>query len=347
MEIFEIIPIQKLNLKEWSELYNELPVQIPFYHPTYIENLIDTEVYPDGLSLIKGSRNGRIHSLNLIVQSKRRLGVKELEIWSISGSDHVSILSRNPESTFKSLVQYFKGKFDLVKFSFISEEFREIITKNVSGLRIYITRRIKCRYIRLPENEASFWSNFKGKTRSTLKRKLKIAEKAGIRFEEVKNENLIKTFELMSSYNAERFRKIGIESRFSQPLPQKFHTTLVRKAERNGKSMIRLIAAHKNEEVLGGFYGFITGQDYFYFNSGFNLKYQKYSIGLLLMLKTILFSIENGLRRFDLLRGNEEYKKFWAKEYVYNYSGIFALSIKGFTYLTLMKLWIMIKTKLK
>ncbi len=49
----------------------------------------------------------------------------------------------------------------------------------------------------------------------------------------------------------------------------------------------------------------------FNYLTGFDPKYSEYRVGHLLFLYSIKDSIENGLREFDFMRGDESYKQQW------------------------------------
>ena len=52
-----------------------------------------------------------------------------------------------------------------------------------------------------------------------------------------------------------------------------------------------------------------------YYQAGYDPAYSKYSPGLTLMALVIEYAISKGLKEYDFLRGDEEYKWKWTNDY--------------------------------
>ena len=61
-------------------------------------------------------------------------------------------------------------------------------------------------------------------------------------------------------------------------------------------------------------YGIGKGERYCYYLSGFDPAWSKYSLGFTVIGLSIAGAIERGVKFYDLLRGAESYKFFWANE---------------------------------
>jgi CelD/BcsL family acetyltransferase involved in cellulose biosynthesis len=57
--------------------------------------------------------------------------------------------------------------------------------------------------------------------------------------------------------------------------------------------------------------GFACGDTVFFYQGGRDPRWEASSVGLVLMAQMIRRAIESGYRRFDFLRGREEYKRSW------------------------------------
>jgi CelD/BcsL family acetyltransferase involved in cellulose biosynthesis len=66
-----------------------------------------------------------------------------------------------------------------------------------------------------------------------------------------------------------------------------------------------------NDEPVSAIYAFKYRNKMFNYLTGFNPKYSEYHVGHILFLYSIKNSIENGLREFDFMRGDETYKQQW------------------------------------
>jgi hypothetical protein len=58
-------------------------------------------------------------------------------------------------------------------------------------------------------------------------------------------------------------------------------------------------------------YGFSVGRNFFFYQSGFDPAYSRFSVGTLLLGSAIQASIQTGHSKFDFLRGAEPYKRLW------------------------------------
>jgi CelD/BcsL family acetyltransferase involved in cellulose biosynthesis len=67
------------------------------------------------------------------------------------------------------------------------------------------------------------------------------------------------------------------------------------------------------ERLVAGIYCYYYNGVYSYYQSGRDLRYSKYHIGLVLMNKVIEEAIKEGAVIFDFLTGDESYKYRWAQ----------------------------------
>src|SRR5207302_8050276 len=63
---------------------------------------------------------------------------------------------------------------------------------------------------------------------------------------------------------------------------------------------------------VAGLYGLRYGSTFYFYQSGFDQAYSKYSAGLVMMGLAIKAALEEGALEYDLLHGDEEYKFHWA-----------------------------------
>jgi CelD/BcsL family acetyltransferase involved in cellulose biosynthesis len=66
-----------------------------------------------------------------------------------------------------------------------------------------------------------------------------------------------------------------------------------------------------NGKPAGCLYGFLYGGKFYYYQSGFDPAYEKYSPGMIVFGLSIQAAIEEGAYEFDLLHGDESYKSRW------------------------------------
>jgi CelD/BcsL family acetyltransferase involved in cellulose biosynthesis len=101
----------------------------------------------------------------------------------------------------------------------------------------------------------------------------------------------------------------GAETRFTRKARQKFHRDLASTFLRQGR--LRLLLLKTSSQAIAAIYCFKYGSRMSYFQSGFDPRWSKYSVGMVLMGKCIEMAIRDGCKEFDFLRGDEDYKFQW------------------------------------
>ncbi len=61
-------------------------------------------------------------------------------------------------------------------------------------------------------------------------------------------------------------------------------------------------------------YGFLYRRTFYFYQSAFDVTFEKYSVGLVTMGLAIKSAIEAGAEEYDLLHGNEAYKAHWSHD---------------------------------
>ena len=64
-------------------------------------------------------------------------------------------------------------------------------------------------------------------------------------------------------------------------------------------------------EPVAAWYGFTWGDTVYFYQSGRDPRWERESVGLVLMARMVRRAIESGFRRFDFLRGADPYKQQW------------------------------------
>jgi CelD/BcsL family acetyltransferase involved in cellulose biosynthesis len=86
-----------------------------------------------------------------------------------------------------------------------------------------------------------------------------------------------------------------------------FHLALVEQGTRDTGPV--MCVARRAEDVVGVLYGFRFANSYSYFQTGWSKEFVKQSLGSVLVAHTMEWASSNGLRIFDFLRGDDEYKR--------------------------------------
>lgn len=91
---------------------------------------------------------------------------------------------------------------------------------------------------------------------------------------------------------------------------QAFHRDFARVALDRG--WLRLWIAEVDGQPVAAWHGFRFGGEEWYYQSGRDPEWERYSIGLVLMAHTVRSAIEDGMAGYRLLRGGEGYKERFA-----------------------------------
>lgn len=111
----------------------------------------------------------------------------------------------------------------------------------------------------------------------------------------------------------ERAEKKNIESTFTGKDIEAFHSSFAKLTE--NRDWVRTRFLKIGNEIIAGFYGFEFSGMTFFYQIGHKTSWEKNSPGLILLHETIREAIEHGNREYNLLQGNESYKRQLAKEY--------------------------------
>jgi CelD/BcsL family acetyltransferase involved in cellulose biosynthesis len=68
-------------------------------------------------------------------------------------------------------------------------------------------------------------------------------------------------------------------------------------------------------ETIGAIYAMAFNQTAYFYQLGFDPRKARISPGTLLVASTIRMSIDEGLMRFDFMRGDESYKRRWKPQH--------------------------------
>lgn len=163
--------------------------------------------------------------------------------------------------------------------------------------RVVFSKQEVSPYINLPESWEEYLDNLERKDRKELKRKLK-------RLDEVEHEYI-------SENNLEEFFRLH---RLSDPAKNKFMSREMASFFRDVFEAkiagweCRLDFLKIGGKYAAGIMSFISEDEWWLYNSGYDPEFSFYSAGLLLKAQGIRWAIEAGKKKYDFLRGSERYK---------------------------------------
>lgn len=149
--------------------------------------------------------------------------------------------------------------------------------------------------------------------RENLRRRLRKLHGAfDVRLETVRTEErLPAALDTLFHLHACRWRGREATSALDDPALRAFHRELGVLAARRG--WLRLHLLHLDEQPVAALYGFRYRDRFLFYQSGFDPSVAAYGVALVIMGLAIRAAIEEGVREYDLLHGDEPYKLLWAR----------------------------------
>lgn len=112
-------------------------------------------------------------------------------------------------------------------------------------------------------------------------------------------------------FHHQRFGAHGSTAFLSQALCA-FHDDATKRALDQG--WLRLFVLRLDGRPAAVMYGFSYNGRFYFYQHGFDSRYESFSVGVVLMGLTIQAALEEGALEFDMLYGTEAYKSLWARE---------------------------------
>lgn len=229
------------------------------------------------------------------------------------------------DNVLKLIYQYLNNngdRWDIVEMGPLDECSSSIglMKENVNGGHRMVTLKAQvCPYLKLTENYEKQLQSLSPNMRQNLKRRTKDFEnKRGMSFSifntrEKVEENIDRLFSL----HMDRFKSKGgnrkIESSFSGADIKRFHYDVA--SSFLEKQWLKLYFLNYENEPIASLYAFKYKHKLYYYQSGFSSHWEKLSLGVVLFGYAIKDSINERLKEFHFLRGEEHYKSRWTKDY--------------------------------
>jgi CelD/BcsL family acetyltransferase involved in cellulose biosynthesis len=244
--------------------------------------------------------------------------------------DHLDIITMKEyeqsfsEAVFNYLMQHDQD-WDLMRLDGVHEN--AMIKKYLSSARpgqngVLMTSipNARCPYLVMDQTFDGYLKSFSPKKRQTLLRKRKILihrEKALLKTVH-SDEEPEKHIQELFALHEERAKRKGIKTNFRGETLYRFHSRIIHHFLKKDK--VELSFLHKEFSPLVSYYCFKHNQKYYYFQAGLSDEGEKKSAGTVLFSIILENAFKEGCKEFDFLRGSEEYKFYWTKNYRKDYS---------------------------
>jgi CelD/BcsL family acetyltransferase involved in cellulose biosynthesis len=168
-------------------------------------------------------------------------------------------------------------------------------------------------YTRLPDSWEDYLATLHREQRKEIrsKRRKFLAEPGARMFSLVDIEDLPRIFEALITIHRRRWQEKGERHAFSSPQYLAFHRDLTRSFMELGR--LRMYCMELNDRVIGIQYCYVFRGTMYAFQCGFDPEFGKLSPGMSVLGLAVESAIGERCAEFDLLRGDHEYKRYWAK----------------------------------
>ena len=237
-----------------------------------------------------------------------------------AGSDYLDLIVRSgrEEDAVRAIAQWLKVqritmRLDHVPEASLAARVAEHLTAD--GWTSSTTPDGVCPLIPLAGHTwDSFLATLGSAHRANVRRRLRgIEQQFQTRFELVTTESVRKSaLEALARFHDRRFKQAGGSSAFCTPAVRAFQDEATRRALDRG--WLRMYVLRLNGEIAAVMYGFFYNRQFYFYQHGFDDRYARHSIGLVLMALTLRAALDEGAQAFDLLWGTEGYKSLWARE---------------------------------
>lgn len=181
------------------------------------------------------------------------------------------------------------------------------------GLVPLLVHHRVCPYIRLDETWEKFTSRLSKNMRANVgRRRRQVAKQFRAEYEQATSATVHEAMEELFRLHNARWRRRGVSGAFAGARMQRFHHDVAQQFLARG--WLRLHRLKLDGVTRAAFYCFQLRDRVYYYLSGFDVEYGKFSIGNVTMAHAIERAISDGAREFDLLRGDETYKFQWKAE---------------------------------
>jgi hypothetical protein len=201
--------------------------------------------------------------------------------------------------------------WDLVSLSGVAD-----VAPNVTRLtealarRGFIVRRTPldtCPWIDLPESWDAYLAGLSSSRRQTIRRReRKLEREHTLTVTDYAADRLDEGLDRLRSLHAARWEGPGaLGNPRLDRLIRRFSAGLAARGE------LWLTTLDLDDKPVAAWHGFAHGDTVYFYQSGRDPAHESESVGAVLMAAMIRRAIERGYRRFDLLRGDDAYKKDW------------------------------------
>ncbi|MGE5353183.1 MAG: GNAT family N-acetyltransferase [Acidobacteriota bacterium] len=327
LHVREIKNIEELNELsiEWTELYEASAVSTPFQSPAWIINWWKY-FGNDSLWTVAVYNRRILVGLAPMYIFNYRHGHETLRQMTFIGTgntDYMDILLR-PDLEAES-VQIFsefllgnKENWDVCDFQEIRQSSSLLKLKMPEEFETKTIVSEVCPVTVLPGSFDLFLQSLPITFRkNTIRARRQLRDSGSLRLETAKKENLDEYMDWLFRLHNASWKNRNMPGLLEESTLQNFHRNAAEDLLEH--DTLRLYALKHDERIIAAVYSLIKNDRLYYYIGGFDPAFSKYSPGSVILLEIMENAISEGIRKFDFLRGREDYKYKWKAEDRNNY----------------------------
>lgn len=254
----------------------------------------------------------------LVISRYRATPLRQVRFLGAPLSDFQEILAaRGHETAVRDALlahlDAHRGRWDLCDFADQRKGTSLTVGEMPAGLRPLLLHHRVCPSIRLDADWDVFARRLSKNMRANVgRRRRQVAKQFAAEYDLATADTLPTAMEELFRLHNARWRRRGVSGAFAGARMQAFHREVAEQFLRRG--WLKLHRLRLDGETRAAFYCFQLGARVYYYLSGFDVAFGKWSIGNVTMAQALERAMADGAREFDLLRGDETYKFAWNAE---------------------------------
>jgi CelD/BcsL family acetyltransferase involved in cellulose biosynthesis len=302
----------------WSDLLSRAADPTPFQSPEWQATWWRHHGRGRLWVLVAHDNGVMIGLMPLHIMRYRSTPLRQVRFLGAPLSDFQEILAargheRAARDAFLAHLATHSRLWDLCDFADQRQGTSLTVSEMPDGLRPLLVHHRVCPYVPLAPSWDEFVKRLSKNMRTNVgRRRRQVAKQFRAEYDVATDETVGAAMEELYRLHNARWRRRGVAGAFAGARMQAFHHEVARKFLQRG--WLRLHRLRLDGETRAAFYCFQLGRRVYYYLSGFDVAFGKFSIGNVLMAQAIERAIGDGASEFDLLRGDETYKFAWKAE---------------------------------
>jgi len=263
-------------------------------------------------------RNGQVAGLAPLYRSAGPLGMPALRQIGSGQSDYLDFLLRpqTDDAGYGKLLGAVMDSAgsDLILLEQVPPDRLAVLRDQgrSSGSYLQVKERGHCYIAELPLRWDDFLAGLGSNDRYNIGRRSRTLEKShGVVFRRYdrSGDNLDRKMEIFFDLMIHRLSMRGRVLAAEEKTSRSFHKNIAQRFAARG--WLNLGTLEKEDQIIAGLLCFEYDGTLFYYHSGFDPDWSKFSVGMVLLARCIEDGIGRGIRRFDFMRGRAAYKMKW------------------------------------